>query len=148
MSTKIHPKNVHKNSPKKRNSCGQKCPWEFTKSVHENLLFLSTKIRLLCPREVCHPLCTCKCRVASGYLTHSNLKETLKTPKVYLCYCTDNTAGDVSSWYGSFVYAKTPDLMRSAKLPRHPTVRYEKSDSKSDTLDKIRLIKGKKQDPN
>ena len=27
--------------------------------------------------------------------------------------------------------------MRSAKLPRHPTVRYEKSDSKSDTLDKI-----------
>ena len=55
-----------------------------------------------------------------------------------------NTAGDVSSWYGSFVYAKTPDLMRSAKLPRHPTVRYEKSDSKSDTLDKMRLIKGKK----
>ena len=57
---------------------------------------------------------------------------------------TGKTAGDVSSWYGSFVYAKTPDLMRSAKLPRHPTVRYEKSDSKSDTLDKMLLIKGKK----
>ena len=28
---------------------------EFTKSIHENSLIFSTKIHLLCPREVCHP---------------------------------------------------------------------------------------------
>ena len=50
---RIHPKNVHKNSPKKRNSRGQKCPRKF-KSVHENSLILSTKVPLLCPREFCH----------------------------------------------------------------------------------------------
>jgi hypothetical protein len=60
MSTRIHPKNVHENSPKKRTSCGQKCPRKFTKSVQENSPFLSTKIHPLCPREVCYP-----CKVTS-----------------------------------------------------------------------------------
>ena len=55
MSTKSHPKNVHEMSPKKRTSCGQKCPRNVTKSVHEMLPLLSTRCHLLCPRNVCHP---------------------------------------------------------------------------------------------
>ena len=58
VNTFVHeknsPKNVHENSPKKRNSCGKKCPLEFTKSVHENTSFLSTQICPLCPREYCN----------------------------------------------------------------------------------------------
>ena len=38
MSTRIHPNNVHENSPQKRNSP-----------------ILSTKIHLLCPQEFCNP---------------------------------------------------------------------------------------------
>ena len=55
---RIHPKNVHENSPKKRTSRGQKCPRKVTKGVHKNSPFLSTEIRPLCPREVCHPFIT------------------------------------------------------------------------------------------
>ena len=51
MSTRIHQNNFHKKSPQKRNSNGQKCPWDFLKSVHENSPILSTRIRLLCPLE-------------------------------------------------------------------------------------------------
>ena len=35
MSTRIHTKNVHEKSPKKRTSRGQKCPREVTYYVHE-----------------------------------------------------------------------------------------------------------------
>ena len=55
MSTRIHPKNVHENSPKKRTSLGQKCQQDFTKSVHEMSPLLSTRSHLLCPWDVCHP---------------------------------------------------------------------------------------------
>ena len=43
MSARIHPKYVHKNSPKKRNSRGQKCPREFPKSVQRNYPFCPQK---------------------------------------------------------------------------------------------------------
>ena len=46
---KFTQKNVHENSPKKKNFCGtqstrihQKCPREFTYFVHKNSLFMST----------------------------------------------------------------------------------------------------------
>ena len=55
MSTRIHLKSVHENSPIQRNSSGQKCPREGRESVHENSPLLSTRIPLLCPREFFHP---------------------------------------------------------------------------------------------
>jgi hypothetical protein len=54
MSTRIYPKSVRKNSPKKRNSSGKKCPREFVKTVLENSPILFTKIRLLRPLEFCN----------------------------------------------------------------------------------------------
>ena len=55
MSTKCHPKNVHKKSPKKRTFCGHFCPQYVAKSVHEMSPLLVTKCHLLCPRDVCQP---------------------------------------------------------------------------------------------
>ena len=49
---RIHPKYVHENSNKKINSRGQ--------NVHKNSPILSTKIHLLCPREVCNQVKSCQ----------------------------------------------------------------------------------------
>ena len=48
-------KNVHEKFTQKEDFSWTKCPQEVTKSVHEKSLILSTKIHLLCPREVWHP---------------------------------------------------------------------------------------------
>ena len=77
MSTRIHPKYVRKNSPKKRTYCGQKCQWVFTKSVHKNSPFLSTKICHLCPREVCNFGCTSIPTELSLFTLTLNIKYTI-----------------------------------------------------------------------
>ena len=71
MSTKIHQKNVHKNSPKKRTSHGQ--------NVRKNSPILSTKIHLLCPREVCHPIFVERLSIS---LEHNNFILLISYPNV------------------------------------------------------------------
>ena len=51
MSTRKHPKHVHKNSPKKINSHAQ--------NVHENLPKVSRRIHLFCPRKFIYVLLCC-----------------------------------------------------------------------------------------
>ena len=63
MSSRIHPKNVHENSPKEKN-----CPREVTKSVHENSpsenvhynspVLKKMSSRIQCPREIRHSIFT------------------------------------------------------------------------------------------
>ena len=55
MSTKIYTKKTPEKFTQKEDFSWTKCLREFTKSIHENSPILSTKIHLLCPREVCHP---------------------------------------------------------------------------------------------
>ena len=65
MSTKIHQKNVHENSTKKRISRGH--------FVHEKSPKVSTKIHLLCLREVCQTFVT----VTDGSNRHERLQPLL-----------------------------------------------------------------------
>ena len=103
MSTRIHPKNVPENSPKKRNSRGHKCPREFVKSVLENSPIRSTKIRLLCLREFFHsphyysPLWIFRPSVDSDYVEVSGLALTCQLPYFYSLFC------NLSWWFECLV---------------------------------------------
>ena len=80
MSTRIHQDNVHKKSPQKRNSSGQKCPQEFMKSVQKNLPILSTRIRLLYPLEFFHP------KKSAHFLQYCNVGCIILRPKIEVLY--------------------------------------------------------------
>ena len=106
----------------------KKCPQEFTKCVHENSPILSTKIHLLCPREVCHPIvlkklkCECikmfapLCSSSVGLSVHHDFTSlqifaTHYSIVKYLSFCASPLLG-----HGGEQFLQ---VMKSIKRPSH-----------------------------